>query len=168
MWSPQYGAYYFFNSKTQETTWSNPLQPNAEAGPSTAAPPPQANTETPTAPAAAKPAAPTPAEVEGIDPSLAHLLGPSAAAGVPAAYSYTAKFNARTGAFAKVDARDPTHLSEFERAKRMSEVYFDVGGWQAEVDARHAKEMQDEAEGISKKRKKPTKADLVRLSAPFV
>jgi hypothetical protein len=54
----------------------------------------------------------------GIDPSLAYLdpslaASTSAAAG-PAPNTFTAKFNARTGAFTAGGARDPGHLSEFE------------------------------------------------------
>ena len=31
IWAPQYNAYYFYNSVTQETTWTNPLQPEASS-----------------------------------------------------------------------------------------------------------------------------------------
>lgn len=168
IWSPAHGAYYFYNAKTQETTWVNPLE---SAEPSTSAAPPVPTTDEPAA-ASASTSSSTPsslqalydlqaaAAAQGIDPSLAHL-DPSLAAGpsAPNQFSYTAKFNARTGAFAKPDARDPTHLSEYERAKRMSEFYFDVGQWEQDVEARNLQEAQEEAEG--KKRKRPTKKDLV-------
>jgi len=100
------------------------------------------------------------AAAQGIDPSLAFLdpslaAGPSGAAG----YSYSAKFNARTGTFAKPDGRDPTHLSEYERAKRMSEVYFDVGAWEQDVERR---KKEEEEEG-GRKRKRPSKKDLDRF-----
>lgn len=96
---------------------------------------------------------------QGIDPSLAHL-DPSLAAGpsLPSG-AFTARFNARTGAFTATDGRDPSHLSEYERAKRMSQFYFDVGAWEEEL------EQQDTAEEERKKKRKPTKKDLVR---PFV
>lgn len=158
IWSPQHNTYYFYNSETKETTWINPLQPaTSETDPSsssTSQPGPslidphyamlQAN-----------------AMAQGIDPSLAHL-DPSLASssGVPSNFTYTAKFNARTGAFAKADSRDPTHLSEYERAKRMSEFYFDVGAWEKDVEARKIAEAEAEAEG--RKRKRPTKKDVVR------
>ena len=86
-----------------------------------------------------------------LDPSLAASTSSN-----PQAFTYTAKFNARTGAFARPDGRDPNHVSEYERARRMSEAYFDVGQWEKDLDERHA---QEEAEG--KKRKRPTKKDLV-------
>ena len=92
---------------------------------------------------------------QGIDPSLAHL-DPSLAAGpsLPSG-AFTAKFNARTGAFTAVDGRDPSHLSEYERAKRMSQFYFDVGAWEEQL------EQRDDAEEERKKKRKPTKKDLV-------
>ena len=159
IFSPSHNAYYFYNSVTQETTWTNPLQTNAEAGPS--------NSTSPSDDAADAPAASsssldiyTAAAAQGIDPALAHLDPSLAASGsAPGAFTYTAKFNARTGAFARPDGRDPTHLSEYERAKRMSEFYFDVNAWEQEVEKRKLEEAQEEEAG--RKRKKPTKKDLV-------
>lgn len=176
IWSPAHNAYYFFNSETQETTWSNPLQPQPDAVASSSggnASPPDPSASTSTAPlgAAVPPhlaalySAQAAAAAQGIDPALAYLDpslaslgGPSAGAG--AGYGATAKFNARTGAFAKVDARDPSHLSEFERAKRMSEFYFDVGAWEQDLEKRKLEEAQEEEEG-GRKKKKLTKKDLV-------
>ncbi|KAJ7507166.1 hypothetical protein B0H11DRAFT_193372 [Mycena galericulata] len=173
IFSPQYNAYYFYNSETQETTWTNPLQPAAESP------------ETAITPAAEASSAETPGEeqqpdsssiphytalqnaaiAQGIDPHLAYL-DPSLAAstssssvdptGLP---SFQAKFNARTGQFAAMDSRTPAHLSEYERAKRMSEVFFDVAAWEQNL----AQERAAEAEGGEKKRKRPSKKDLERF-----
>jgi hypothetical protein len=103
------------------------------------------------------------AAAQGIDPSLAHLdpslAGPSAPGG---AYNYSARFNAHTGTFTRPDGRDPTHLSEYERMKRMSSVYFNMEQWEQEVAQRKQQEDEDAANG--KKRKRPTKKDLVRRS----
>ena len=103
------------------------------------------------------------AAAQGIDPSLAYLDpslagGPSAPGG-SGVYNFTAKFNAHTGAFARPDGRDPTHLSEYERMKRMSSVYFNMEQWEQEVAQRKNREDEDAANG--KKRKRPTKKDLV-------
>jgi hypothetical protein len=97
---------------------------------------------------------------QGIDPHLAHLdpslaTGPSLPSG-----AFTARFNARTGAFTATDGRDPSHLSEYERAKRMSQFYFDVGAWEEELAQR------DTAEEERKKKRKPTKKDLVSYPPP--
>jgi hypothetical protein len=174
IWSPPHNAYYFYNSTTQQTTWTNPLQSDTTAsasGSSTASATRPDNDGASTHPEAGPSTATdsshaalrTAAEAAGIDPALAYL-DPSLASSIPGAHSagfkYTAKFNARTGAFAKPDARDPTHMSEYERAKRMSEFYFDVGAWEKDVEERK-KEEAEEAEGSGKKRKRPTKKDLV-------
>ncbi|KII91846.1 hypothetical protein PLICRDRAFT_173643 [Plicaturopsis crispa FD-325 SS-3] len=172
IYSPQHGAYYFFNTATQETTWTNPLQPETEpaAEPASSAAPPteDANAEAgPSTSTAASTASSSyaalqaAAAAQGIDPALAYL-DPSLAATGPGVGTFTAKFNARTGAFAPADSRDPSHLSEFERAKRMSAFYFDVGKWETEVEERKRKEREDEENGVSAKRK-ASKKDLERF-----
>ncbi|KAH7883106.1 hypothetical protein F5I97DRAFT_1938965 [Phlebopus sp. FC_14] len=159
VFSPQHGAYYFYNSTTGETTWVNPLQPSSSSsiGPSSSADPTSENPN---------PYDPNSMEARalaaGIDPSLAHLdpslAGPSSLAPADA---FTAKFNARTGAFTPSTARAPSHLSEYERAKRMSEFYFDVGAWERDIEQRVAQEKEQGQN--EKKRKRPTKKDLERF-----
>lgn len=136
IWSPQHNAYYFYNTETQETTWSNPLQPEASSSASTSTPSevtstapaeePQPEPETiPTTTTSSYAALQAAALAQGIDPSLAYLdptlahslPGTSASSSAPLP-KFTAKFNARTGTFTRADARDPGHLSEYERAKR--------------------------------------------------
>lgn len=172
VFSPQHGSYYFFNSETNETTWENPLAPPADA--QQAEPTSDSTSESTDLPPSQPESSATKAEpytpqqyaaiAQGIDPSLAYLdpsLGASASTtSTPGSYGATAKFNARTGQFTRPDGRDPTHLSEYERAKRMSEFYFDVGAWEQQRD----KDRQDEAEAaaIGKKKKRPSKKDLVR------
>ena len=192
LWSPVHSAYYFYNSVTHETTWVNPLQPSiapdelassstpsaSASAPATGADNADAEDDGPsssTAPSSSG-ATPVPASIaqiyalqeaavaQGIDPSLAHLDpslagGPSAPGG-SGAYNFSAKFNAHTGTFTRPDGRDPTHLSEYERMKRMSSVYFNMEQWEQEVAQRKAQEDEDAANG--KKRKRPTKKDLVR------
>ncbi|KAI0922624.1 hypothetical protein AcW1_002777 [Taiwanofungus camphoratus] len=167
IWSPAHNAYYFYNAKTQETTWTNPLQP-APADPVAAGLSPSSGSASPDAGLPASAATQSmydlqaAAAAQGIDPALAYL-DPSLVAGpssVAADQGYTAKFNARTGAFTRPDGRDPSHLSEYERAKRMSEFYFDVNAWERDVEQRKLEEAQEE-EG--KKRKRPTKKDLERF-----
>ncbi|KAE9405608.1 hypothetical protein BT96DRAFT_963869 [Gymnopus androsaceus JB14] len=170
IYSPQYNAYYFFNPETNETTWENPLVQAAEsstpaAGDSTAS----SSSVSPSAEEAASASASynalqAAAIAQGIDPSLAYL-DPSLAGPVPGsssgAYGAAAKFNARTGQFTRVDARDPSHLSEYERAKRMSEFYFDVNAWEQQ----RIQDQEDAAalEGNEKKRKRASKKDLERF-----
>ncbi|KAH9034958.1 hypothetical protein EDB85DRAFT_1863368 [Lactarius pseudohatsudake] len=178
IWSPSHNAYYFYNTTTQETTWVNPLQPSASASSSlpasasASATPPNAQEEAPSGSSSGATHVPASvaqiyalqeaAAAQGIDPSLAHLdptlAGPSAPG---SAYNFAARFNAHTGAFTKPDGRDPTHLSEYERMKRMSSVYFNMDQWEHEVAERTKQEEEDEANG--KKRKRPTKKDLERF-----
>ncbi|OCH84183.1 hypothetical protein OBBRIDRAFT_742025 [Obba rivulosa] len=157
IWSPAHNAYYFYNAVTQETTWTNPLTVDPSAASSSVSSPSAT-------PAAASSTSSiydlqAAAAAQGIDPALAHL-DPSLAAGPsqPAGFTYAAKFNARTGAFTGPGGRDPSHLSEYERMKRMSEFYFDVNAWQKEVEERKEQEAEE-----GKKRKRPTKKDLERF-----
>ncbi|KAI6126727.1 hypothetical protein F5141DRAFT_1193672 [Pisolithus sp. B1] len=152
---PQHGTYYFYNSETNETTWVNPVQqPSAGASSSTSSDPnyPASPNRHPYDPNSLE----ARAIAAGIDPSLAHL-DPSLALPAHAAPggTFTARFNARTGAFTAGDARTPQHLSEYERMKRMSEFYFDTSAWEREVEER----QREEKDG-SKKRKRPSKKDL--------
>ena len=164
IYSPQYNTYYFYNTETQETTWTNPLQ-SAEAA---------ASTSTSQEPDAQNPAALSSMDpryvalqqaaiAQGIDPALAYLdpsLGapmPSASIG-PDGMAFSAKFNARTGQFTRPDGRDPTHLSEYDRMKRMSQFYFDVGAWEEQLSEQGGSIKGDDA---TKKRKRPSKKDLV-------
>ena len=169
IYSPQYNTYYFYNAETQETTWTNPLQ-SAEPAASTS------TSQEPDAQDAAAFSSIDPryvamrqaAVAQGIDPALAYLdpsLGapmPSAAVG-PDGMSFAAKFNARTGQFTRPDGRDPTHLSEYDRMKRMSQFYFDVGAWEEQLSEQGGSIKGDEA---TKKRKRPSKKDLVS-TPPF-
>jgi hypothetical protein len=165
IWSPQYNTYYFFNSETNETTWENPLvksEDKPSEGKEDPREPGSGNEDVSGAGPSGTPytAAQQAAIAQGIDPSLAYLdptlAGPAGSSG---AYAATAKFNAHTGHFAKSDARDPSHLSEYERAKRMSEFYFDVNAWEQQRALEQEEEAAAEANG--KKRKRPTKKDLV-------
>ncbi|KAG8934111.1 hypothetical protein FRC01_005010 [Tulasnella sp. 417] len=169
VWAPTHNAYYFYNTRTKQTTWTNPLQPPSEGQSATQDPPSSSGKGDP-APASYRAAQsstlmPDEAVLNGIDPALAHLdpaLYAARAGGAPP-NTFTAKFNARTGRFtAMSDSRDPSYLSEAERAKRMSSVFFDVDQWETDVASRKAKEAEEAAAGTGDKRKRPTKADLER------
>ncbi|KAJ6613610.1 hypothetical protein B0H10DRAFT_2222114 [Mycena sp. CBHHK59/15] len=170
IFSPQYNAYYFHNSETQETTWTNPLQPPEPAASTSTVPAAEPSTA---APEAMQPDASIPhytalqqvAIAQGIDPHLAYLdpslAAPTSAADPSGLPTFQAKFNARTGQFAAMDSRSPAHLSEYERAKRMSEVFFDVAAWEQNLAQNQAAEA--EGSGSDKKRKRPSKKDLERF-----
>ncbi|KAI5891031.1 uncharacterized protein SCHCODRAFT_02627940 [Schizophyllum commune H4-8] len=167
VFAPQYNAYYFYNSQTGETTWTNPLDPSASASTSNPAAGPSASTTATTTTTTASPpptgaytALQQTALAQGIDPALAHL-DPSLTSATPNTAStsaFVAKFNARTGAFTGASGRDPSHLSEYERMRRMNSVFFDMDKWEQEAAARAEAE-----EAAGKKRKRPTKKDLERF-----
>ncbi|KAG7096060.1 hypothetical protein E1B28_006741 [Marasmius oreades] len=171
IYSPEYNAYYFYNSETQQTTWENPLVPSSSTptDPSSSAsteysitnaePSSSSSICSTSSPASSYNALEAAAIAQGIDPSLAYL-DPSLVATGPGAGISTARFNARTGQFARADARDPSHLSEYERMKRMSEFYFDVNAW--EKQKIEDQDEEDEAGG-GKKRKRPSKKDVERF-----
>lgn len=170
IYSPEYNAYYFYNTETQETTWTNPLASSEPAASTSTSQ--ESDAQDPAALLSMDPryvAMQQAAISQGIDPALAYLdpsLGssmPSASVG-PDGVSFSAKFNARTGQFTRPDGRDPTHLSEYERMKRMSQFYFDVGAWEDQLSAQGGSIKGDEA---MKKRKRPSRKDLVSCPSPF-
>ncbi|KAG9103387.1 hypothetical protein FRC06_011130 [Ceratobasidium sp. 370] len=173
IWAPTHNTYYFYNSRTGETTWVNPLDPSASASTSAAQTQPQPQPE----PQQDKPQqdetepeeAPRDLSyLNGIDPELAYLdptlAVPSAGAKGPVP-TFTARFGARSGAFTAMDGRRPEHLSEAARAQRMSSVYFDTAAWEKEIAERDAKAKAEAEAGIGDKRKRVTKADIERFKA---
>ncbi|KXN88448.1 hypothetical protein AN958_07359 [Leucoagaricus sp. SymC.cos] len=170
IFAPQYNAYYFYNGETGETTWTNPLLASDSTHSEAPFSDPQAPSDSSTLDrdtsglsTSQYTALQAAALAQGIDPSLAHLdpslLTATASASGGPIPAFQAKFNARTGAFTRPDARTPGHLSEYERMKRMSEFYFDVNAWEQQL----ANDKVEEDEGNGKKRKRPTKKDLERF-----
>ncbi|KAG8723151.1 hypothetical protein FRC09_004545 [Ceratobasidium sp. 395] len=173
IWAPTHNAYYFYNSRTAETTWVNPLDPSSSA--STSTPQPQAQTQPEPQTDKSKQDEAKPEEaprdlsyLNGIDPELAYLdptlAVPSGGAKGPVP-TFSARFGARSGKFTAMDGRQPEHLSEAARAQRMSSVYFDTAAWEREIAERDAKAKADDEAGVGDKRKRVTKADIERFKA---
>ncbi|CAE6402244.1 unnamed protein product [Rhizoctonia solani] len=168
VWSPQHNAYYFFNSRTGETTWVNPLDPavsttsassvQTEAQPTTESKPEETSV-------GEKPP-PDLSYLGGIDPELAYLdptlAVPSAGSKGPVP-TFSARFGARDGKFTAMDGRRPEHLSEAARAQRMSSVYYDTEAWEREIAERDAQAKAEAEAGVGDKRKRLTKADIERF-----
>ena len=114
----RYNAYYFYNLKTKETTWTNPI---ASAKDKVA------------------PKKDVRALLQGVDPDLAYL-DPSLSAAMTtaspsgtvagSAYGTAGRFNARNGKFEGNPDKNPDWVSDFSRMKRQSNIYFDVDGWE--------------------------------------
>ncbi|KAG8723215.1 hypothetical protein FRC09_004249 [Ceratobasidium sp. 395] len=173
IWAPTHNTYYFYNSRTGETTWVNPLDPSSSASTSTPQPQTQIQQEPQTDKSKQDEAKPEEAPrdlsyLNGIDPELAYLdptlAVPSGGAKGPVP-TFSARFGARSGKFTAMDGRQPEHLSEAARAQRMSSVYFDTAAWEREIAERDAKAKADDEAGVGDKRKRVTKADIERFKA---
>ncbi|WVF67573.1 hypothetical protein IAT40_002331 [Kwoniella sp. CBS 6097] len=185
VWAPEQNAWYFWNTKTGEVSWTNPLEPASSSG-SNAAQPPLPN-EAPPLPSGPIPssstttprfnsAAPTNAfetpiprydSQPEIDEGLLHMVsgvrggGGYAPGGDPSVQSAT--FNARTGQFTPSDYQyTPGHLDEYNRAKRMNSHYFDVEAWEREKAADQEKRKREEESGEGGSRK-VTRKDMQRF-----
>lgn len=187
------GKYYYWNRKTNTTTWTNPFEDGSigsaaseqpEASGSKATVPaksqsPQPNSATPD-PEAAKaveggqidsPAGPTRADFGGIDPELAYLdpTLASRARGAGGAGAYEARFNARTGRFEGDPSRNPDRVSDVQRAKRQNQFYFDYDGWQATLaqqqEQANLKRAAGEFDDDSAKRLRPSKKEMDAIKA---
>lgn len=143
-------AYYFWNSKTSETTWENPISAS-----STAAPPP------------------LPAEddrFDGIDPDLAYLDPKYSTATSSSSTSYAptfqARFNSRNGRFQGDPTMNPDRVSEFKRGERQQEAFYDTNSWTESLGGkglRAARGIGDQTneEGVQTKAKRPTAKQVV-------
>jgi hypothetical protein len=166
-------AYYFWNSKTNETTWTNPVATTAgTASPAAAtAPPSTSSTSTPlssSTPATGGGAPPSQPDLGGIDPDLAYLdpslsaSSSSRAGGGPPAFQ--ARFNARTGRFEGSQGRTPEHVSDYNRSRRQNEFFFDVSSWERQVEEEQNRKRAAEELGEENKKKRLSKAQVVRVS----
>ncbi|WRT68500.1 uncharacterized protein IL334_005476 [Kwoniella shivajii] len=175
VWSPEQNAWYFWNTKSGQVSWTNPLEPSSSTSTMTPQPP------LPSGPAPASSSAPTPAaggynafehdrdydsSVPEIDPGLAHLFGESSTGGGMGrgldSTLQKAKFNSRTGKFTGNEYQYTVgHLDEYNRAKRMNNHYFDVDAWEKQKFEENQKRKRDEEQGITDK--KITKKDMDRF-----
>lgn len=119
-------AWYFWNSKTNETTWENPKQSKKAQAESASTSVPTTEPATSSAPQPPLPSEePTTSDgLPPIDPDLA-WLDPSARGSSSTTSAQSARFNARTGRF-QVDPKfTPDRISDYQRSHRQQEAYYD-------------------------------------------
>jgi hypothetical protein len=141
-------AYYFWNSETGVTTWDNPLQVQAAAESITSA----------IDSIAAKSSTPTAEDFGGIDPDLAYL-DPNLArsrAGSSHAPVFKAAFNARTGRFQGDPSLNPDRISDYKRAERQQEAFYNKQAWDESLGGRGLRNSDDE-----KRNKRPSAKEVV-------
>ncbi|GMK57568.1 hypothetical protein CspeluHIS016_0404020 [Cutaneotrichosporon spelunceum] len=152
VWAPANNAYYFWNTETDEVTWTNPVALPSEAPPLPNEPPPL-------------PTGPAPSRTGGlpeIDPALAYLLPAEQRDGSTSAMS--AAMAARSGRLGADSHYAFAALDEYSRQKRFNEHYFDVDGWEKSKAAEARKRKADQSAGINEDRK-ITKKDMDRFRA---
>lgn len=123
----RHNAYYFHNTKTQETTWTNPMTAEGQAQ--------QQQKNEQQRPVNAE-------DYGGVDPELAYLDPSLRSAGAASSAEFTgttARFNARTGKFegGRAGNRKPEHHSDQSRARRQSSFFFDVKTWEKVSERAH-------------------------------
>ena len=107
VWEPNARAYYFYNTETKETTWLNPRIPPNEAAAYLEAHPPLID---PDAPPTIRP-----------EPVPEDLYNPETGE-----YSFTARFNARTGKWQNNPEHTAENFSTQGQIMRTTREYFDI------------------------------------------
>lgn len=172
VWDATRQAWYFWNSKTQETTWENPLEKSKGSDEDVKGRQYDDIKERKTE--ATRLTDEEIAEKYGIDPDLAYLDPGLFATEIRqarlgnATYASSGAFDKRTGKFVPLSAtgvkgaHDPSRLSHANQADRQMSTFFDIEQYEQERKRARDEKEQEEAEGISKKRP-PTKKELQRF-----
>ncbi|GAA5913805.1 WW domain-containing protein [Sporobolomyces salmoneus] len=164
VFSPEANAWYFWNSKTNQTTWENPRQTSStsssSADPSTSNEPSTASTSQPPLPSEPSDAPPPiDPELAWLDPSAARASGSGSSMATQAA-----RFNARTGRF-QVDPKfTPDRISDYQRSHRQQEAYYDVKGWEQQLEGKGLKRTgEDETGEAEGARKRPSSKQVEKF-----
>ncbi|KAA8912428.1 hypothetical protein FN846DRAFT_933065 [Sphaerosporella brunnea] len=129
VWNPTYGSYYFYNSKTGETTWTNPRVPEATNAPLAAPANIQAGSPDGAVAAAAyhDPLQYNPAIHGDYDPTAPYAQPREEPQEASTDYTATAAFNRFTGKFTPAfSAKVPENYNDENKSRRQMEFYFDV------------------------------------------
>jgi hypothetical protein len=150
IWDEQYGAYYFYNSITGETTWTNPRVPPTTDEASTAPKQNLKESGSPNVTSDSESAAETqyhdplqynPAIHGDYDPTAPYAQPrPDPAESRTGQYVATAAFNRFTGKFTPSSSHlVPENYNDENKSKRQMEFYFDVDAAANSHDGRSLK-----------------------------
>jgi hypothetical protein len=128
VWDATYASYYFYNSRTGETTWTNPRVPEAmNASLVTAAGTEAGSPEGSVTAAYHDPLQYNPAIHGDYDPTAPYAQPREAPQDTSADYTATAAFNRFTGKFTPASSEKvPENYNDENKSRRQMEFYFDV------------------------------------------
>lgn len=157
LWDESYGRYYFYNSITGVTTWTNPRVPEATGAPALADEAPAVDhrsTDTENSlrynPAIHGDYDPTAPYAQVPDPTQVGAEGDG--------YTMVAKFNRFTGKFQAPDSKlVPENYNDENKSRRQMQFYFDVDAAANSHDGRSLK-AERQTKKLSKKELKEFKA----------
>ncbi|KAG0145212.1 hypothetical protein CROQUDRAFT_659024, partial [Cronartium quercuum f. sp. fusiforme G11] len=161
VYDPQQAAYYFVNSVSGETTWTNPFISTSSSELESLNPKEFKSMN----------------ELGGIDPELAYLEpqtvsstrgGGGGGGGVGGQYppSFTARFNSRTGKFESDLNHDPNRVSQYARARTQANAYFDVEAWEKSLEQSNGRitgTSRDRQVELIKSGKKLSKVEITKF-----
>ncbi|WWC90613.1 uncharacterized protein L201_005549 [Kwoniella dendrophila CBS 6074] len=181
IWAPEQNAWYFWNTKTGEVSWTNPLDPSDASGSIKQQQQPPLPNEQPPLPSTSTSAYSqtnlgygfgnhsnlNPGEPE-IDEGLEYLFGGGGGSNGGGSSNdptlQKASFNARTGQFTSFNQNQrPEYLNEYNRSKRMNNYYFDVDEWEKQTQLENEKKRKLQESGVNPNEKKITKKDMERF-----
>ncbi|KAK4049867.1 hypothetical protein OIV83_003923 [Microbotryomycetes sp. JL201] len=150
VWDPAHNAYYFFNSITNETTWTNPLEANGERSASTVKDQDEL--------AVVSDVKNDP--LGGIDPDLAFLDPNLQRRELGSGGIVQGRFNARTGRFQADATANPDRVSEYNRGVRQQQAFYNVDSWTEGLQGRGLRLRDSDAESEATNRKKPSSKEV--------
>lgn len=176
VWDSTRQAWYFWNSITQETTWTNPLEKasNAKDVQEDDASEKKDNVEEVDSASRTRLTDEEVALTNGIDPDLAYLDPVLYASEIlqarsgKSSYSVSGAFDSRTGKFVPLSStgvngvHDPSRLSHANQADRQMGAFFDVEQYEEDRKRSREEREQEEAQGV-KRKKPPTRKELHRF-----
>ncbi|KAH0606236.1 uncharacterized protein H6S33_003897 [Morchella sextelata] len=135
IWDGTYQAYYFYNSHTNETTWTNPRVPEATLATAVAGDPPLPLEDEPDPNLTYNPA------IHGdYDPTAPYAQVQNAAGAQGDEYVARGAFNRFTGKFQPAASRRvPENYNDENKSRRQMEFYFDVDAAASTHDGRSLK-----------------------------